>query len=135
MIQLRYLIVGIWNTFFGIGIFYLLLELFAGTDYQTVLFICFIIANLQSHFTQRVLVWKSQEHYFPELTRFFAGATGSFFINILLLTISVDFLGYSIFLSQAVLTIVLTVLNYFFQKYAVFKSNNSRVLVWLEHQT
>ena len=125
MIQLRYLIVGIWNIFFGIGIFYLLLKLFAGTNYQTVLFICFIIANLQSHFTQRVLVWKSEENFFPELTRFFAGAMGSFFINLLLLTISVDFLGYSIFLSQVVLTILLTVLNYFFQKHAVFESTNS----------
>ena len=125
MIQLRYLIVGIWNTFFGIGIFYLLLKLFAGTDYQTLLFICFIIANLQSHFTQRVLVWKSEEYFFSELTRFFTGATGSFFINLLLLTISVDFLGYSIFLSQVVLMIVITLLNYFFQKHVVFKSTNS----------
>jgi putative flippase GtrA len=125
VIQLRYLIVGIWNTFFGIGIFYLLLKLFAGVDYQMVLFICFIVANLQSHFTQRALVWKSEEHFFFELARFFAGAIGVFFINLLLLTTSVDLLGNSIFLSQVVITIVLTVLSYFFQKHAVFKSYNS----------
>ena len=124
LIKFRYLTVGIWNTFFGIGIFYLLLKLLSEVDYQLLLFVCFIVANLQSHFMQRVFVWKSEEFYFAELTRFFAGAIGVFLINLFLLTFSVDFLGYPTFLSQIVLTIVLTVLNYFFQKHAVFKSKN-----------
>jgi putative flippase GtrA len=84
--------------------------------------VCFIIANIQSHYTQRVLVWKSLNPYFSELTRFFVGAVGIFVVNLLILTIMVDFLGYETFESQVLLTLVLTIANYFFQKHAVFQA-------------
>ena len=122
MIQFRYLIVGVWNTIFGIGIFYLLLKFLIGVDYRLVLFISFILANLQSHLTQRALVWRSTERYVRELLRFFVGAVGIFVVNLLILTLMVDFLGYETFESQVLLTLVLTIANYFFQKHAVFKA-------------
>jgi putative flippase GtrA len=125
LIQLRYFIVGLWNTFFGIGIFYLLLKLLSVVDYRLILSISFILANLQSHLTQRTLVWRSEEYYFAELRRFFAGAIGIFIINLLLLTFLVDFMGYSTFESQVFLTLLLTILNYFLQKYAVFKHSQT----------
>jgi putative flippase GtrA len=125
LIQFRYLIVGLWNTVFGIAIFYLLLKFLIGTDYRLLLFITFILANLQSHVTQRTLVWRSEERYFAELIRFFAGAIGIFVINLLLLTLLVDFLNRKTFESQVFLTLVLTILNYFFQKHAVFKVSQS----------
>ena len=122
MIQFRYLIVGVWNTIFGIGIFYFLLKLLIGVDYRLILFISFVLANLQSHLTQRALVWRSKERYVRELLRFFVGAVGIFVVNLLILTFMVDFLGYETFESQVLLTLVLTIANYFFQKHAVFKA-------------
>lgn len=122
MIQFRYLIVGVWNTIFGIGVFYLLLEFLIRVDYRLILFISFVAANLQSHLTQRALVWRSKERYIPEVVRFFVGAIGIFVINLSLLTFLVEFLGYETFKSQVVLTLVLTIANYFFQKHAVFKT-------------
>ncbi len=113
---------GVWNTIFGIGIFYLLLNFVIGVDYRIILLISFVIANLQSHLTQRSLVWNSKEQYVRELIRFFMGAMGIFVTNLLLLTFLVDFLGYETFESQVFLTLVLTVVNYFFQKHAVFKA-------------
>ena len=125
LIQLRYFIVGLWNTFFGIGIFYLLLKLLSVVDYRLILSISFILANLQSHLTQRTLVWRSEERYGAELTRFIVGAIGIFIINLLLLTFLVDFLGYATFQSQVFLTLLLTILNFFFQKHAVFRASRS----------
>jgi len=125
LVQFRYLIVGLWNTIFGIAIFYLLLKFLIGTDYRLILFVSFVLANLQSHLTQRVLVWRSQERYFAELIRFFAGAVGVFVINLFLLTFLVDYLGYATFKSQVFLTLLLTILNYFFQKHAIFKVRQS----------
>jgi putative flippase GtrA len=122
LIQFRYLIVGVWNTIFGIGIFYFLLKLLIGVDYRLILFISFVLANLQSHLTQRALVWRSKERYVRELLRFFVGAVGIFVVNLLILTFMVDFLGYETFESQVLLTLVLTIANYFFQKHAVFKA-------------
>jgi len=123
LIQFRYLIVGLWNTIFGIGVFYLLLKSLIGADYRLILFLSFVLANLQSHLTQRTLVWRSEEGYFAELARFFVGAIGIFIINLLLLTLLVDFLGYATFESQVFLTLLLTILNYFFQKHAVFNAS------------
>ena len=121
MIKFRYLVVGVWNTIFGIGVFYLLLKFLIGVDYRLILFISFVVANLQSHFTQRALVWRSKERYLPEVIRFFVGAVGIFVINLSLLTFLVEILGYETFESQVVLTLFLTIANYFFQKHAVFK--------------
>jgi putative flippase GtrA len=121
LIQFRYLIVGVWNTIFGIGIFYLLLKFLIGVDYRIILFISFVLANLQSHFTQRAIVWRSDEQYLSELARFFMGAVGIFVINLLLLTFLVEFFGYKTFETQVFLTFLLTILNYFFQKHTVFK--------------
>ena len=57
--------------------------------------------------------------------RFLAGAIGIFLLNVLILTFLVEILGFPTFQSQVFLTIGLAVLNYFFQKNAVFKSTNS----------
>ena len=121
----KYLFVGVLNTLFSVTLFYILLQLLQNVQYQVVLCACFIIANLQSHFTQRFLVWKSKNSYHLELMRFFAGAIGVFLLNVLILTFFVEILGFPTFRSQVFLTIVFTVLNYFFQKNAVFKSTNS----------
>jgi putative flippase GtrA len=119
--QIRYLMAGVWNTIFGIGIFYLLLKFLIGVDYRLIFFISFVLANLQSHLTQRTLVWRSEAHYFAELVRFFVGASGILIINLLLLTYLVDFMDYPTFESQVFLTLILTIMNYFLQKHAVFK--------------
>lgn len=118
----RYLFVGLLNTLFSVTLFYVLLRVLQNLQYQLILLICFFIANLESHLTQRFLVWKSVNPYFPELLRFFLGAIGMFLINLSLLTFLVDFLGYKTFESQVFLVLVLPILNYFFQKHAVFKS-------------
>jgi len=105
-------------------LFYIFLQLLVNVQYQVVLCLCFIIANLQSHFTQRFLVWKSENSYHLELMRFIAGAVGMFLLNLLTLTFLVEILGFPMFQSQVFLTIVLAMLNYFFQKNAVFKSTD-----------
>ena len=48
-----------------------------------------------------------------------------FVVNLVFLTLLVEILGYATFESQASLTLLLTILNYFFQKHAVFKASQS----------
>jgi putative flippase GtrA len=121
----RYLFVGLLNTIFSVTLFYILLHVFQNLQYQLTLLICFFIANLESHFTQRLLVWESVNPYFSELGRFFVGAIGMFLINLLLLTFFVDFLDYNTFASQVFLVLILPILNFFFQKHAVFRASQS----------
>jgi putative flippase GtrA len=123
MMKVRYLVVGLWNTFFGIGLFYLLLNTLKSLDYRLVLLVSFVVANVHSHFMQRILVWNSAQSYGSELMHFLLSAIGVFLLNLLLLTILVGYFHYPAFLSQTILTLLLTLLNYFFQKHAVFKSS------------
>jgi putative flippase GtrA len=121
MTQIRYVVIGFWNTLFGIGTFYFLLRISNQNDYKLVLFLSFCLSNVQSHFTQRFFVWKSKNRYLPELRRFFVSAIRLFFLNLLLLTLSVEVLKYPPFAVQVFLTFAIVVLSYFFQKHAVFK--------------
>jgi putative flippase GtrA len=116
--------VGIFNTCFSVFLFYILLQSLKNIQYQLILFIAFVIANLQSHFTQRVFVWDSNNLYVPELLRFFVGAIGVFALNLVLLTLMVEYLGYTPFGSQVLITLSLTIFNYFLQKHTVFRANS-----------
>ena len=122
ILEKKYLLVGLLNTIFSVTLFYILLQIFQNSQYQLILLMCFFVANLESHLTQRLLVWKSVSPYFSELVRFFAGAMGMFFINLVFLTILVDLLDYNTFASQVFLVLALPIFNYFSQKHAVFKS-------------
>ncbi len=124
MTEIRYVAIGLWNTLFGIGSFYFLWRISHESNYKLVLFLSFCLSNVQSHFTQRFVVWKSKNPYFPELKRFFVGAIGLFFLNLSLLTFLVEVFKYPPFEVQVFLTFAVVVLSFFFQKYAVFKQTH-----------
>ena len=120
MDKLRFLIVGLWNTIFALSMFYYFLKVFDNTSYQLLLAICFLLANLQSHFMQRTFVWQSREPYFLEISRFFVSAIVISLLNYLLLIFFVEALDYPIFETQTLIAVILTFLNFFFQKRLVF---------------
>ena len=67
----RYVVVGAWNTAFGLALFTILyLALGSSLGYIAVLTVAQVIAVVQSHATQRLFVWKSAGPYWPELLRF-----------------------------------------------------------------
>ena len=120
MDKLRFLIVGLWNTIFALSMFYYFLKVFDNTSYQLLLVICFLLANLQSHFMQRTFVWHSREPYFLEISRFFVSTIVISLLNYLLLIFFVEALDYPIFETQTLIAVILTFLNFFFQKRLVF---------------
>ncbi len=118
---IRYLFVGIWNTLFGFGVFYLFLKFLGDKNYHYAIILAFVAANLQSHLTQRLLVWKSKQRYLTELFRFFLGALLILALNLITLTVLVDKLKFPIIESQFVLTIFMTLINFLIQKTMVYK--------------
>jgi putative flippase GtrA len=121
LIRVRFLIVGLWNTAFSLSMFYLFLKVFKSTNYQVLVLICFLLANIQSHLMQRTLVWKSKEPYFSELFRFIVNAIAISLLNFILLVLFVDLFNYPIYETQVFLALLLTIFNYYFQKHTVFK--------------
>lgn len=106
-VPLRYLVVGAWNTVFGVVLF-TVLSLTWGDQvgYAVLLSIAQVIAVVQAHATQRFLVWHSRAPYLAELGRFSLVYVGSYIANLILLALSVEVLGLPVLPSQYVITVV-----------------------------
>jgi putative flippase GtrA len=111
--QTRYLVVGAWNTFFGVALFATLLWLFGDhVGYWLILLVCQVIATVQSHWAQRTFVWRSRGAFLPELLRFSLVYIASYFVNLGLLALCVEVLGWPVFGSQLAITVLMVALTY-----------------------
>jgi putative flippase GtrA len=118
--KIKFLLVGFWNTFFGLTIFYFLSNTL--TNYQYALILSFILATIQSHCTQRNIVWNSTNAYTHELFKFSLGISFFYIINAALLPICVELFELDVFLSQILITLTLTISSFYLQKGYVFKT-------------
>jgi putative flippase GtrA len=123
--QIRFLAIGIWNTIFGISLFYFLAVKNLNSNYQVALFCCFIISTAQSHYAQRRLVWFSKQKYFPELLKFFMGTSGMYAVNVVLLPLFVEGFQLDLLFSQCAVTLILTIFSFWFQGNFVFFRNTT----------
>ena len=117
----RYLLVGIWNSIFGVGIFLILSYSFPKLFDSLVLFFSYVISIAQAHYSQRKLVWKSQAGYLGELFRFSGAYISQFVVNLILLQLFVHYFGLNRSMSQIIIVVLLTVAMYFINKKGVFR--------------
>ena len=120
----RYIIVGAWNTVFGIDTFVLVSSLLFSWPNYLVLFLSYLVSIVQSHFSQRFFVWVSSKPYFGELMRFGSGYILQFHINVLLLEIGVKVFSFDRNACQVFITIILLFFSFFLNKKYVFSRNN-----------
>jgi putative flippase GtrA len=117
----RYLVVGVWNSLFGISIFFILSLALPNSPDLLVLGCSYLISIIQAHFTQRRLVWSSISSYIPELVRFGSAYALQFVINVALLALSEMWLPKDRELRQTVIIVFLTLVFYFVNKKGVFR--------------
>ena len=118
----RYLLVGLWNSVFGVGIFLILSLSFPKLSDSLILLIAYAVSIVQAHFMQRKFVWSSNERYFQELVRFSGAYISQFVANLVLLQIFVRFVGLNRSVSQVIIVLILTVVMYFVNKNGVFRA-------------
>jgi putative flippase GtrA len=125
-VRSKFVLIGILNTVFGFAIFTLLyMILKEKMSYMAILLMAQIVAVMFSHSTQRVLVWKSGNEYFPELAKFASSYLVITAVNLLLLGIAVDFLDFPVLTSQYAIGALLVVAMFLIQKKWIFvKSGN-----------
>lgn len=125
---LRYILVGSWNMIFGITVF-AVTYLVIGSDksYILVAAIAHPIGVTQSHFTQRKIVWKSENKYVPELLKFGIVQTQGFVSTLLLMMFFIEILELSVILSQVIGTIVVTIVTFILMKYWTFAKRKNVV--------
>jgi putative flippase GtrA len=116
----RYILVGLWNTFFGLGNFYLLLWLIGESHYIIVLTVSYCLSILQAHFSQRFFVWHSGKSYFRELSKFSTGYVLQYFLNLILLHLAVKSLRLDLRWSQLVVAAILIFIGFFINRKWVF---------------
>jgi putative flippase GtrA len=120
----RYLIIGVWNTCFGVGSFLLISDAFRKLDDLIILTLSYFLSIIQSHLTQRIFVWKSKGKYFPELARFSTAYIAQYFVNILLLVWTGKISEFSRETRQGCIIILLALVMYVINKRGVFRVYN-----------
>ena len=118
----RYLLVGFWNSVFGVGIFLILSQSFPKLSDSLILLIAYVVSIVQAHFMQRKFVWSSNERYFQELVRFSGAYISQFVANLVLLQVFVRFVGLNRSVSQVIIVLILTVVMFFVNKNGVFRA-------------
>jgi|ETNmetMinimDraft_26_1059896.scaffolds.fasta_scaffold110481_2 putative flippase GtrA len=130
-IQIRFVIVGVWNVIFSFGIFYLINTLFTSNFGQSVvsnlfaMIIAQIIAITNAFIFHKFITFRSKIRgirMFFEYIKFFATYTFSFFLNLLFLYILVDEFKQNSNLSGAIILPVTAVISYYMHFYVTFKN-------------
>lgn len=111
--QLLYLVVGGWNTVFGYGIWALLQFLLGERlHYLVVVLIAWPIAVLNAYLGYRIVVFRSHGSILRELPRFSLVYLVTLGINLVLLPIALRVLPFNIYVTQAVLTVIVVIGSY-----------------------
>jgi len=116
----RYVMVGVWNSFFGIFTFLTISLIFEETADVVVLIIAYLPSIIQAHYCQRRFVWRSRKKYFPELLKFSSAFLLQFIINLLLLLVTQGLFDLSREVRQISIALLLTTVFYFVNKKGVF---------------
>ena len=133
--EVRYLIIGIWNTFFAMLTFMITLALFENVcKVWQILTISSAIGISQSFATQRKFVWRSANNARNEFLKFFAISTLQYLANLVSLQILTQRWGWPVLISQVVLTSILIGITFVVLKLWVFSSNSesTKVVQWTE---
>ena len=116
--EVLYLFFGFLTTIIYLGSFKIFLIF--GIHYIISTNIAFVLAVLFAFFTNRHLVFKKGSNVFREIALFFAARIATQLINNVGLILAVEVLYWDAFISQIILTVIVTILNYIISKYAIF---------------
>jgi hypothetical protein len=117
----RYVVIGIWNSIFGVTVFIILSRLLKQTPDLLILALSYAISIIQAHFTQREIVWRTKTAYLPELIKFSSAYFMQFLINTCLLLLSAVLFEISREVRQGLIVLLLTFVFYFVNKRGVFR--------------
>ena len=120
-IEIRFMLIGAWNTLFGFITYTVFLWALPTDLYYLALIFSSLAAGIQAFFTQRTYVWKSHGSTSGQLFRFTMVLFVQFLTNFFLLYVSVKLLQFDEFLSQYVIGFTLVIFTFFTHKNWTFK--------------
>ena len=113
--RVRFLIIGAWNTAFGYVTFVIFYALLANrVNYLVIAFLAHACAVTAAFAAHKRLVFRSSQHWLPEFLRYNISLLIGLATGLFLLWLSVSFLGLHPIAAQAIVTVLIVALNYFF---------------------
>lgn len=118
---LRFIVVGVWNTIFGYGVFVLLDALFSHLlsvrplSYMVAMVVANVVAILNAFFFHRTFTFHSRVRgpaILGELLRFSSTYLFTFILSLILLPALVELFGLSARVAGAVILLICTVVSY-----------------------
>jgi len=121
--KIRYLLVGFYNTVLGYLVFLLIFYYFSSTiNHSLLLGICHLIGTTHNFFSYNTFVFKikniSLRHYF----KFNFVYLFTFILNVSMFMILTKGMKWNLYLSQALIVMLLAVLGYILNKYYSFSN-------------
>jgi putative flippase GtrA len=121
-LQVRYIIVGIWNTFVGFGLFTLFIFVLPDSRYVVAFVLAAVFSGMNAYLTQRIYVWQSRAKIKEEAVKFFTVFIIQAVANVILLYLLVNYLGLNPLWTQYVIATLLIIVTYLSHKYWTFKA-------------
>ena len=123
--QIRYLMVGGWNTLFGylvfVGLYFISKEFI---HYVIILILSYIINITNAYLCYKFFVFKTKGNYLKEYFRFYLVYGTAFLINLALLPLFVELFKIHPLIIQAIITGFTVIISYFGHKYFSFKKSS-----------
>ena len=121
--QIKFAIVGFWNTLFAWIVFVTIQLLFVPplTNLKSVL-VTYVVSVVNSYGMQRVFVWGSKSQVASEFLKFVLVTFCQLSLNLLLMHFFVDLRGFAPIPSQLLISIFLICLTYLVMKNWTFKN-------------
>ena len=121
---LAYLIVGVYNTLFGIGLYALMIKLFGEKHYLLLSILCNIVAITNSYLTQKCFVFKTCGNYFREYLKFLSVYISSSVIFMLPLYVMVDWMHINPIIANFFIIIIATFVTFIANNFFAFKAKD-----------
>ncbi len=126
-VVVRYALIGVINTVFGFSFFPLFYWLFHSVlEINILVTLSHVCCALFAFLSHKYLTFRSGEKVHLEGGKFIVTQAIAWTINIILLNIAMALLNWSPFILQMLISVLLTIGNYFAYKYFVFLSPKSK---------
>lgn len=123
--KIRYLIIGVFNTFFGYSVFAILWMLWGkALHYVGILSISHAINVTCAFFAYRIFVFRKKGDGLGDFVRFNTVYLGAFIFNIVVLPILIEVMHFHPLVAQAFVIILTVVTSYILHRRFSFKPKN-----------
>ncbi len=120
--KISYLIVGVWNTIFGFGLFSFLYFLLSNIlSYGIILAISYVISVTNAFYLYKYFVFKSKGSIWKEYIKFSSVYLNIYLINLCLLYLLNLIAFNNIYYGQAISVSIIMLISYFSHKKFTFK--------------